>query len=155
MKILLLSDTHGDVLRIDEVLDECGKLDLIIHCGDIDSDCDYIERIIPADVAFLSVRGNNDWHSERPYSMVQELDGIRFYITHGHREKVKTGSDSLIRAAKMQNCTVALHGHTHRPLHTTEDGIQVINPGALSYPVTSYAVLYTDNGKLTVYLKKI
>ncbi len=155
MKILLLSDTHGDLLRIDEVLKEVGKPDLIIHCGDMDADCDYIRKTLPTDVAFLAVCGNNDWHSERPYSMVQEIDGIRFYITHGHREKVKTGLDRLIRAAKMQNCTVALHGHTHRPLNTTTDGIQVINPGALAYPVTSYAVLYTDNGNLTVYLKKI
>lgn len=155
MKILLLSDTHGDVLRIDEVLEDCGKPDVIIHCGDIDSDCDYIQKIIPSDVTFIGVRGNNDWYSDRPYSTVQEIDGIRFYITHGHREKVKSGSEGLIKTAKTQNCTVALHGHTHRPLNTTLDGIQIINPGALSYPITSYAVLYTDNGNLTIYLKKI
>ncbi len=152
MNILLLSDTHGDFRRIDSVLEQCGKPDLIIHLGDMERDGEYITMSIPADVAFLSVRGNNEWSSNRPLNTVIELEGVRFYITHGHKERVKSGHEGLIVAAKRNDCHVALYGHTHKPCEQTEDGIHIINPGALAYPVCSYAMLHIKNGQLTVKL---
>lgn len=150
MKILLLSDTHGDLLKIDDALEACSGLDMVIHCGDIDRDCDYLEKILPADIAFLAVRGNNDWYSKRPYHLTAALDGIRFYITHGHREHVKSGLDTLSYAAAEQNCTVALFGHTHSAQDTTVGGIRIINPGSLTYPKLSYAVLELKEKQVSV-----
>ena len=149
MNILLLSDTHGDFRRIDSVLENCQKPDLIIHLGDMERDGEYITMSIPPDVAFLSVRGNNEWSSNRPLNTVIELEGIRFYMTHGHKERVKSGHEGLIHAAGAQNCQVALYGHTHNPCDLTENGIRIINPGALAYPVCSYAMLHIKKGNLS------
>jgi len=140
MKILLVSDTHRDVGRIVQVLAACRDADLIIHCGDVDRDCDYIAERTYA-CPFLAVCGNNDYFSSRPYSLVDEVEGHRIYITHGHKERVKSGYSGLVAAAKANGGDMAFFGHTHRQTDTTEDGIHLINPGALCGMYGSYALL--------------
>ncbi len=148
MRILLLSDTHQDTDRIDEVLNTCGKIDMIIHCGDMERDFDYLTYTAPQDVAKLTVCGNNEWQSELPFFRVVQLEGVRFYVTHGHKERVKRDYSELLRKARMNDCQVALFGHTHKKAHEMQDGIHLINPGALCYPFHSYAILSVSNGKV-------
>ncbi|MGN1059538.1 MAG: metallophosphoesterase family protein [Clostridia bacterium] len=150
MRILLLSDSHGMTDHIDAVLAQCGRPDLIVHCGDIDRDCDYIARTAPAGVPLLAVRGNNDWYSDRPYHAVETIDGVRLYITHGHQERVKAGPQGLLRAAKAGGCQAVFYGHTHRAADITAENVQMINPGALSGAHASYAEVLVQKGCLSV-----
>ncbi len=145
MKILLLSDSHTDTNRIDDALAQCGKIDMIIHCGDVERDFEYITYVAPPHLAMLSVSGNNEWYAEKPYFRAVELAGLRFYITHGHLERVKAGFQGLLRKAGENDCQVVLFGHTHKRCDEKVDGIRLINPGALSYPGCSYAVLTVEN----------
>ncbi|MBE7047929.1 MAG: YfcE family phosphodiesterase [Ruminococcaceae bacterium] len=145
MKILLLSDSHGKTDRIDEVLTQCVKPDILVHCGDIDNDCDYLQFIVPHHVPIVAVCGNNDWYSNRPYYTIETIGGVRTYITHGHQERVKFGVEGLLHAAKKFNCKMVLFGHTHQAIHETIDGIDLINPGALTGPHPTYAIVTIEN----------
>ncbi len=148
MRILLLSDSHTDTNRIDDVLAQCHDIDMIIHCGDVERDFEYLGYVAPPHLAMLSVSGNNEWYAEKPYFRAVELAGLRFYITHGHLERVKAGYDGLLRKAKEHDCRVVLFGHTHKCADENIDGIRLINPGALSYPGCSYAILTVEQGKI-------
>ena len=149
MKILLLSDTHRDIGRIARLLSLYRDVDLIVHCGDLESDCDYIKEQAPH-IPFHAVCGNNDFWSLCPDSLTDELDGHRVYITHGHREHVKSGYGGLIAAAKAKNCTLVFYGHTHRAVDVVQDGIRLINPGALCSGAGFFALITCQNGQIDV-----
>ena len=149
MRILLLSDTHNDTNRIDMVLEQCGKIDQIIHCGDVERDCEYISYMVPPLLPIVSVSGNNEWYAEKPYFTVLTFEGIRFYITHGHQERVKRDFSGLLRKARKNGCQVVLFGHTHKRTDETIDNIRLINPGSVCYPTCSYAVLTLTGGTIT------
>ncbi len=149
MRILLLSDTHNDTNRIDDVLAQCGSLDMIIHCGDMERDFEYITCVVPPHLAMLAVCGNNDWQSDLPYFRIVELEGVRFYITHGHLERVKRDWEGLIRKAHQNDCQAVLFGHTHQRTDQRVGNIHIINPGSLCYPGCSYAILTVAEGKLS------
>ena len=150
MRIIALSDTHGDTDAIDSLFARCGHPDLIIHCGDMERDCDYIELTKPEGVPFLAVGGNNDWHSDRLFHIIETIGKFRFYITHGHQERVKSDPRGLLRAARANNCQVVLHGHTHRAVDFEEEGIRIINPGALSGKDPTYAEIIVQKDALSV-----
>ena len=59
MKILIVSDTHGKEENLDRVLEEIGKLDCLIHLGDVEGQEDYIEAVAECPVHMVS--GNNDF----------------------------------------------------------------------------------------------
>ena len=43
MRILIVSDTHGRHDKFDKALEKAGKIDLMIHLGDIQDEEDYME----------------------------------------------------------------------------------------------------------------
>ena len=150
MRILLLSDTHNDTNRIDTILEQCGSIDQVIHCGDVERDCEYMSYVMPNLVPICSVSGNNEWYAEKPYFTSLAFEGIRFYITHGHQERVKRDFSLLAYKARKNDCQVALFGHTHKRTDEIIDDIRVINPGSVCYPGCSYAILTVEGEKLTV-----
>ncbi len=44
MKILLISDTHGDISKVIEILDRVKGIDMILHCGDYETDARILEN---------------------------------------------------------------------------------------------------------------
>ena len=57
MKILLVSDTHGNNVALDALVKKYPNMDLYLHCGDSESD-EY--SIYP----FRSVKGNCDYFGD-------------------------------------------------------------------------------------------
>lgn len=43
------------------------------------------------------------------------LDGVKFFLTHGHRYSVKYALDALLNAAYFAGADMVLFGHTHTP----------------------------------------
>jgi len=149
MRILLVSDTHKDTGRMAQILNTCGHVDMIVHCGDMDVDCDYIASLRPQ-TPLLAVQGNNEFFCQRPYHIVDEVEGQKIYITHGHKERVKAGYDGLIAAAKKKGCALAFFGHTHQQEDITKDGIRLINPGSATGMYGSFAILNITSNAITV-----
>lgn len=56
MKILVFSDTHGDVTKMERAIRSHSDAEVIIHCGDGEMDVEYAKRNFP-DRAFLNVTG--------------------------------------------------------------------------------------------------
>ena len=57
-------------------------------------------------------------------------------------QDVHSGLDRLVAEAKLNDCRIALYGHTH--LYRTEniDGVFVMNPGSLDSPRNHNAPTY-------------
>lgn len=142
MKILLLSDTHGDLTKVYEIYEKLNNIDLIIHCGDYQKDAFDLEDHLGVPV--VSVKGNCDG-SRTPDHKIVETPYGNLLITHGHLENAGYDYNLLLYAAEAADCFATCFGHTHVPMCEDFDGIHLINPGSLSRPRDgsngSYAIL--------------
>ena len=146
MKILLLSDSHGDTAAVCEAVRREAP-DQVLHMGDHAADCGVLDRAFPL-LPVRAVRGNCDMGSTEAEEAVLSLGGKRVMITHGHRYRVKAGTDLLETAAAAEGVDAVLFGHTHIPIFTMFAGIYVINPGSLRYG-RCYGVLQIENGQMS------
>ena len=157
MKILVVSDTHGRHGNLDEVLELEGKIDMLIHLGDVEDDEHYIEAIAEYPVHMIS--GNNDFFSYLPDEKEIRIGKHRVFLTHGHRFYVSVNTCRLREEAKLRGVDIVLFGHTHKPYIDVEGELKVINPGSLSYPRqegrrASYVIMeINDNGSASFELK--
>ncbi|MBQ7540802.1 MAG: metallophosphoesterase [Clostridia bacterium] len=137
MKILVLSDTHGDVWSLREIFSRERGYSLVIHLGDGERD---VAPFFPMPgVPLLQVRGNCDFYSDLPTEICAEEGGKRIFCTHGHMQNVKYGDSMLRRVARDKKADIALYGHTHVPVQEYDDGLYVCNPGSVHSG--DYAVL--------------
>jgi len=132
MRILVVSDTHRRVLYLNDVLKKVGKIDALIHLGDVEGQEDYICALV--DCPAYIVAGNNDYFGDLPREMMIELEGHKIFLTHGHYYRVSMTTAVLAEEAESRGCDIAMYGHTHRPDVRREDGVTVVNPGSLGYP---------------------
>lgn len=145
MRILVVSDSHGDPYRLKEAVERQPSAKLIIHLGDGARDLDYINARVPV----ISVKGNCDFGCDAPLSFIDEVKGKRIYCTHGHYEYVKHSLTYLKEKAAENGIHIALYGHTHEAVTLYEDGIWFINPGSVREG--SYAVIdITDAGIMPI-----
>jgi hypothetical protein len=138
MKILVVSDTHGDYWTLRRCIDRERGVSLVIHLGDGETDLARAGNL-PDGTPVLQVRGNCDFYSDLPTMLVTEEGGKRILMTHGHEQMVKYGESLLWQTAREHRADIALYGHTHRPVQRYEDGLYVCNPGSLR--AGDYAVL--------------
>ena len=132
MKILVLSDSHGRIGNLFEIIALFPEASVIIFLGDGLNDFEELKEsgILKGKQVF-SVSGNCDFLNYGHDEKLFELEGKRFYILHGHTKGVKSGKDELIKAAKQRNADICLFGHTHVPYKDYKDGIYLFNGGAV------------------------
>ena len=121
---------------------------MLIHCGDVERDEDYIRAAAGCPVCMVA--GNNDWGSDLPQEIVTEIGKYRVFITHGHRYYVPFEMDRLKAAAKERKAKIVIFGHSHMPYLQEEDGITFLNPGSISKPrqvsfEPTYAIMKLDD----------
>lgn len=133
MRIIVVSDTHGDYFNFEKVIETQSKADLFIHLGDGEQEADEIADLYPSK-KFLTVSGNCDFGSPSPASGEIILAGKRIFYTHGHPYQVKYGLTGLIMEARNRKADIALYGHTHESYTSYEDGLYIMNPGSLGHP---------------------
>ena len=150
MKILVLSDSHSS-LRFMRQCIEAVKPDRMIHLGDYYDDATTIAEEYP-DIALLQVPGNCDRYRCPPFAqeiLIQKIDGVSFYLTHGHRHMVKQQLSLLLRDAEKSGADAVLYGHTHiADCHREENGLWVLNPGSCGYCGGSAGLIETKAGKI-------
>lgn len=146
MKVLVVSDSHGNIKALKRAAAVTGP-DLILHLGDHDSDCDDLRRDMP-DVMIRAVRGNCDPKSKELDADVFVLEGVRFFMVHGHNHGVKYSLDALITAGMYMEADVVLFGHTHRPYAKYYEDMLVLNPGSVGMNRKTYAVLEIGHGEV-------
>lgn len=152
MKVLVMSDTHGNIENAKRVLDQLIPLGVkaVLHCGDYVSDARLIEKCYPQ-IEVYSVYGNCDVGFGGAYSQVVTLEGLSIYMSHGHKYGVKWGDyEEVAIDAVAHEATVAVCGHSHEAYLTKKQGVLIMNPGSLTLPrdskYPSYGILEIKDG---------
>lgn len=153
MRILVVSDSHGMEADLRRAILAQPKAEVVIHLGDGEAEARRLKASFP-EKTFLQVRGNCDWGSDCPTVGEYTVDGVKLFYTHGHVYGVKSGLYGAVCAARERGAQVLLFGHTHRALTDYEDGLHILNPGAVSGWQASYGTLdITPQGIVTNVIK--
>jgi uncharacterized protein len=138
MILIVMSDSHDNRGAIRTAL-EIGKgrgAQEIIHCGDVCT-TSTLEEFSGWTLHLAFGNADRDWNSMRTriarlgnqsecgQEIHMFMDGLRITVLHGD-------SIGLMQACLFQGETDFLFsGHTHRQSDETQNGVRVINPGAL------------------------
>lgn len=154
MKILVLSDSHGDLNgMIAAYMRE--KPDITIHLGDHTADAAELKKRFP-DIKLCVVKGNCDYSSKHPTLARLEIGGKRIIFTHGHAFHVKNGYTTLYIAGMEAHADVVLFGHTHIPLETEYQGMLFLNPGSCGKGTRrTYGLLDISSDGITTQIREV
>lgn len=136
MKLLVVSDSHGNNQALEQLQLIYPNMDLYLHLGDSESDEFCIKP-------FISVEGNCDFYPNfQNYLIIPTPLGNIFAC---HSPYISKG-EIVSKKAKF-----FLHGHTHKRRFETIDNITYLNPGSISFARDgndlSYMILeITDKG---------
>lgn len=157
MKILIVSDSHGDTAALREVITRENP-DRVFHLGDMLRDAVRISEDFPT-LPLDAVQGNCDTYSgeDGPEELLTTAGGVKFYLSHGHRCHVKMGTSLLLREGLRSGADVICFGHTHRPVCRQQNGIWLVNPGTVGGVGTeaTYAVAQAEDGGVSVELRAL
>ena len=149
MKVLVVSDTHGDMFSLKSAINARRDAEVIIHCGDGSSEFESLKALYP-EKHFVSVRGNCDFCTSAKNIETITLEGKKLFITHGHLYNAKYGIFGLVCAAREAKADLLLFGHTHQPLEDYDDGLYIVNPGSCHGVSAGYAYIdVTEKGIVT------
>ncbi len=134
MRIIVISDTHRNYRVLRKIVEKhAHDATLFLFAGDGERELDDVKMEFTAQ-AFYSVRGNCDFASMEPLSRIVMAGDVRILLTHGDRYGVKSGTGTLLSAARENNAQIAVFGHTHVAHCAYEQGIYLLNPGSPSSP---------------------
>ncbi|MFA7032319.1 MAG: YfcE family phosphodiesterase [Bacilli bacterium] len=123
MKILVCSDSHGNNQALEEIVKKYPHCDLYLHAGDSES-----EEL--ALFPFETVRGNCD--------VAFNLSERRMFATPYGKILMQHMPRIPYSLIKKYQIKIFIYGHTHRRFYEEEDGLVILNPGAISFPRDQY-----------------
>jgi putative phosphoesterase len=150
MKLLVVSDSHGSLEILKELKNRYGQeVNAMFHCGDSE---------LPADSevmkGYIAVRGNCDHDNRYSYDIVEEIEGTRIFMTHGHRYDVKMSLSKLNDQANANGADFVFFGHSHQAGAEKIDHTLFLNPGSILLPrgrkEKTYAIVELDEEKTVV-----
>ena len=133
MKILVVSDSHRDFRSLLNAFKNNSDADMLIHLGDGENDINDLSDLYPV-FPMVYVQGNCDYGFHETTHVVRTKQSINIFCCHGHTFSVKSTLNLLTDEARLNNCDIALYGHTHVPFCDIVNGIYVMNPGSTSLP---------------------
>lgn len=149
MRILVVSDTHGDSGRVYDVYKKLvseAPIDIIVHCGDYIDDALEIQARLGKKVC--CVKGNCDGEFDEDGYAILETEAGDFLVVHGHMQDVGYSQERVYYLALEHDCIGVLFGHTHRAVFNELDDFYFMNPGSLSRPRDgsggTFGLLVTD-----------
>ncbi len=161
MKIIVISDTHGKIHRIDEVIERNRDYDALLFLGDGLRDFAGEKHL-----GLMAVRGNCDselFGRDTPNERMLTLDGVKLLMLHGHTHGVKSGIERAVLYAYERGADILLYGHTHEaderyfPAGSElcgkiiERHMYAFNSGSLGQPRSgkpSFGILQIKNGQI-------
>lgn len=151
MTILVLSDSHSSLRFMRQCADTI-RPDVMVHLGDYFDDAVVLKEEYPQ-ILVYQVPGNCDRYRcppGLPEILVENICGVRVYMTHGHRHQVKMSIGLLLKDARAAKADIVLYGHTHAAdCHREDDGLWVMNPGSCGYYGGSAGIIEIVDGKMT------
>jgi putative phosphoesterase len=151
MKVLVLSDIHGDVQTFNAICDY-EAADYVISLGD--------SELSPTELSAVDtlIHGNAYLDVGRPLE-VKPLNGLKIVMTHGHLEHVQKSDERLIQLLIAHEAHLIMHGHTHVPRFMAHKNGYLFNPGAIYGPrgghPASYGVLTISKNRFIITFKTL
>lgn len=152
MKIIVVSDTHGDTLLLNRVYEANKDADLFLHAGDYQIP-DYMMHL------YRYVKGNCDYSYEAPQKIDINTPIGKLHMEHGNNYFFINDTLNYI---KKEEAAIFIVGHTHIPYFTKINSTYIFNPGSLCRPRSTnfgtFLIINIDeknNNKLTYQFKKI
>ncbi|MBE6837106.1 MAG: YfcE family phosphodiesterase [Ruminococcus sp.] len=133
MRVVVFSDTHGNGIAIDKIVEKNKDVTHFIFLGDGMREIESAVKKYP-DKEFHIVCGNCDSDSLYPDTGFLELCGKKIMFTHGHRYYVNFSLDKLITNALYNNAHIVCFGHLHERVNNYFNGIYILNPSSASCP---------------------
>ena len=145
MTLLVISDTHGRVDRIEGALELNRNCEAVIFLGDCLRD---IERAELSGKPVIAVRGNCDALGSclGEEEHIVSFGEYNIMLTHGHTLGVKHSMVNAISYAVRKDVDILLYGHTHLRHDeyipegtdiyglTLKKPLRLFNPGSLGNP---------------------
>ncbi len=154
MRILVTSDTHGDLFSLKQAVEQQKSADIIIHCGDSRGEVDDIKMMYPQKAVY-AVKGNCDFGSMLNTVETITVEGKKIFITHGHLYNAKFTLYNLCCAAREADADIVVFGHTHNAVAEYNDGLYILNPGSLHGYNASYAYIDIDKSGIMTNIVKL
>ncbi len=150
MKILIMSDSHGNITNLNHVMGFAQKIKagLIIHCGDWNN-LESANKVTSFGIPLYAVLGNADIDSTLEQNLklnskkfgteylLENIEGKNIGITHRPRD-VKKFFENI-------DTDIVFCGHRHSKDDTILNGIRIVRPGAITNG-NNFAVYDTENG---------
>jgi len=143
MRIGIISDTHGDLATIRQVVKLLPNVDMWLHAGDCSQDAECLRGLVTVPVT--AARGNCDGQTTAKVDAFVEVQGLRIWLTHGHRYGVKHSTQDLVQWGKRYKVNAVIYGHTHIPDNHWCEGVLIFNPGSASGSQATYGILDIDD----------
>lgn len=135
MKILVVSDTHGNIEALIHNT-QSEEFDMLFYLGDYIEDGIEISKRLNID--YKMVRGNGDRKNQNfNDDEIFDIEGKKIFLTHGHKYNVNFGIQNLFYKGKEIEADYIFFGHTHIPILEKIDDIIIMNPGSPTLPRTS------------------
>jgi putative phosphoesterase len=152
MKILVISDSHGNVANLKHVMGFAKKINAgaIIHCGDWNT-LEAVETVLSFGIPFYTVLGNADVRPEVIEKLKRksekfsekfiefELGGKKIGITHK-----PTDIKKYFAGKKLD---VIFYGHRHSKDESVFENVKIICPGAIING-DNFAIYNTASGRI-------
>ena len=142
MKILVISDSHGNIANLKHVMGFARKIRAggIIHCGDWNNEV-AVETVLSYKIPVYSVLGNADIDPKmgKKFKRVYlefKLGGKKIGVIHNIKNL----------EAKNINLDIIFFGHWQKQKDIFWNGVRAINPGALENGINFAVYDTTTNG---------
>ncbi|WP_010099034.1 metallophosphoesterase [Ornithinibacillus scapharcae] len=138
-KVVIMSDSHGLTREI-EAIKTREQADYVFHCGDseLNESAKELDGV-------LTVAGNCDFYGDFPNEQRKEIDGLTFFVVHGHLHNVKMNLMNLSYRAEEIGADIVCFGHSHIAGAEKISNRLFLNPGSIRLPrmraEKTYAVL--------------
>jgi len=152
MRIIVVSDTHGNPDLLLAAVRHAGKTDILLHLGDGQRDCAGLEGSYGGEI--YRVRGNCDYAPYDVYERFIPLQGASIYMTHGHLFDVKNTLSKLWSKGSEAGADIVCFGHTHISLLEKRGNVTLLNPGSLKHGKT-YGLIEIKDRKVEVCIKSL
>lgn len=156
MKVVIVSDSHGNMGVLKRIVKREEPFNLLFHLGDGIEDALRLQRLVGFNLD--GVEGNNDLKGQFPTSLVLRFGKKRCLFTHGHLFEVGRDFSVLMAQARIEKAALVFFGHTHRFHDSIQKGIRLLNPGSTCNYLTKetgYLVLSMEGDNLCIERKLI
>ncbi len=137
MRLLIFSDNHKDRESVKKMLEQVKNPDRIFSLGD----SEMREQEL-SELGIVGVKGNYPFEPKFPLDLFFDFDGVRIFLTHGHKYSVKLGLSHLMQKGYSLEADVVCFGHTHRAYLKDIEKCVYMNPGSLSKPKSGSSASY-------------